>query len=105
MTEIIYAGNCGECEFVLNLSNEPGIHGLCDKFGDSNFVYGVNLENQNCIYDSPGRRISPKEIETKKEKARLDEKEFKESLRKAREKIATWPEWKRNAGRDLMNRM
>ena len=28
-------------------------------------VYGVNLENQNCIYDSPGRRISPKEIETK----------------------------------------
>lgn len=47
---------CGECsEFKFRGWNEMGV---CKRKGETGYNYGVNPFKTNCLYGSPGKRVS-----------------------------------------------
>ncbi|MGD9276099.1 MAG: hypothetical protein PVJ67_02915 [Candidatus Pacearchaeota archaeon] len=98
-----YARKCWECAYI-GYSAKNDSRGLCDRLEDPSYVFRVSLDNCKCLYDNPGSRISFEEIVERQEKARIDNEKFFNDLRRASEKAAKMPKWKREEGRRLFGR-
>jgi hypothetical protein len=94
------ANNCYECEYYTNTfdkNNNIASVGLCLKVsccgGDA---YKVAKNQKYCIFESPGRRLSIKEIKQRYERGKNDHMKFRDYLDRASKIVQSWPEWKRS---------
>lgn len=87
------AKQCYQCEFYLLTRNSQT--GLCDRVRDPGAVFYVSPKQNNCIYDSQGKKLSNSKIEERDKKANEDFKRFDKHLEDAARIVNSWPEWKR----------
>jgi len=94
------ARTCYECESFNNIFNKNQktiCFGTCSRLSDcAGESYLVKKENKKCLFANPDKKLSLEEIETRDEKDMKKYESFNEGLRRAKEIVNSWPEWKRN---------
>ncbi|MCK9595629.1 hypothetical protein M0R19_00365 [Candidatus Pacearchaeota archaeon] len=96
-----YATRCNECQFIQYLAKND-LKGLCNRLGDPNFIFMVELNNSNCLYRDSGEIISPNEILNRKKQALETYLTSLESENKVKEIIQSWPKWKQDLAKTLV---
>ena len=99
-----YTRFCCECEYyILAIRKDGEVYaekfGVCDRVSDPDFCFSVHKDREVCLYQNPGKRISPKEIRERAREALESKVSFEAALKRASAEVASWPKWKQDATR------